>query len=88
MMRDINYDFILTGCHPFYTIACCYFPSVYACSSTRSLRRYICNHPALLTDLLAVEYDEHDNMLNPAQIAVIIRHMGMPVEAKAEVRKR
>lgn len=80
-MRDINYDFILEGCHPFSTIAACYFPSAYISSSSRSLRRYIRSHGALLADMLAVEYDEHDNILTPAQIAALIRHLGVPSEA-------
>ena len=83
-MKNNNFDYILVGCHMFSAIAACYFPSLYINSSNRSLRQYIRKHPALLADLLMVEYDEHDNMLSPAQIAVIIRHMGMPGEANRE----
>lgn len=88
MMRDINYDFILTGCHPFSTIAACYFPSVYISSSSRSLRRYIRSHQALLTDMLAAEYDEQDKTLTPTQIAIIVEHMGMPGRVGMDVRAK
>jgi hypothetical protein len=80
-MKQINFDWMFTGCHPFFAVAVSYFPSAYSCSSSRSLRRYIRSHPALLADMLAVEYDEHDSILTPAQIAVLIRHLGVPSEA-------
>ena len=80
-MKSNKYDFILEGCHSFTTIAACYFPSLYKSSSSRSLRRYISGHAALLADLLVAEYDEHDIILNPVQISIIISHMGMPGEA-------
>ena len=80
-MKKNNFEYILVGCHSFSSVAACYFPSAYTNSSNRSLRQYIHKHPALLADLLIVEYGEHDKMLSPLQIATIIRHMGMPGEA-------
>lgn len=81
-MKDLNYDCILVGCHPFSIVASAYFCSAYSGSSTRSMRNYIRKHPAFLEDMLEAGYSEHDNMLTPMQITVIIRYMGMPGEAK------
>lgn len=81
-MKKQNYDWMLTGCHPFSNVAMAYFFSVYVSSSVRSMRAYINKHPALLSELSAADYVEHDNVLTPLQIAILIRHMGMPGEAR------
>lgn len=87
MYKDKKFDFMLNGCHPFSEISKAYFPSNHTSSSTRSMHRYIQHCPALLADLQEVDYDDDTHMLTPAQIRIIIHHMGMPAAARAEVEK-
>ncbi len=86
-MKDLNFDCLLTGCHPFSAVSSAYFCSAYSGSCTRSMRTYIRKHPVLLADLLAAGYDAHDGMLTPMQISVIVNYMGMPGEAKKNRRQ-
>ena len=81
-MKTLNYDWMLTGCHPFSDIAMAYFSSDYVSSSVRAMRVYIRRHPDFFTELSDADFHKHDNVLTPLQIAIIVLHMGMPGEAR------
>lgn len=86
-MKIESYDWLLQGCHPLSKVAQAYYPCELNSSSIRSFRKHVKAIPALYADLQAVEYTDTLLFLTPLQIAVIIRHLGFPDQAKRSIGK-
>lgn len=87
-MKEKNYDWMLSGCHPVSEVAQAYLQSDYNSSAARALRRRIKDFPKLHAELLEAEYTESSPILTPIQIAILIRHWGEPGIARKELTKK
>lgn len=81
-MKPLNFDWMLTGCHPLSEVASAYFPEVRTDSASRLLRKQVVFYPALYADLCEAGYTEHTTMLTPLHIAALIRIWGLPGMAR------
>jgi len=86
-MKTQKYDWMLIGCHSVAEIASVYFRSDYSSSNARSLKRLIKCRADFYAEMLEAEYNEHDSILTPMQIAIIIRHMGLPDGKTSELNR-
>lgn len=86
-MKERNFDWMFQGCHPLSEVAQAYYPCEHNSSSIRSFRKHVKELPKLYADLLEAGYTDKTTMLTPLQIAVIIRGLGAPDQAKEEVEK-
>ena len=87
-MKERNFDWLLQGCHPLSEVAQAYYPCEYNSSSIRSFRKHSQGIPQLYADLLEAEYTDKVTTLTPLQIAIVIRHLGVPNQAKEELEKQ
>lgn len=86
-MKEQDYNWLLEGCHTISVVARAYAPSEHSISSTRSFRRTLKRYPMLYSELLNVEYTDSTSVMTPFQISIIVRHWGLPAQARTEVEK-
>lgn len=87
-MTPLNFEWMLTGCYAVSTIAMAYFPNYSnASSATRAFRNGIQRNELLFGELAETGYTRQEILLSPHQIAIIIKHWGMPNTAKKLVEK-
>ncbi|WP_044269258.1 DUF4248 domain-containing protein [Bacteroides timonensis] len=83
-MKDKKFDWLLQGCHALSEVAQAYYPCVHNSSSIRSFRKRVKEIPKMYAELLDAEYTDKTTVLTPLQIAVVIRHLGLPNQAREE----
>jgi len=84
-MKRESFDWLLQGCHPLSKVAQAYYPCVHNSSSIRSFRQHVKEIGDMYKELLEVGYNNQLIILTPLQIAVLIRHLGLPDQARLEV---
>lgn len=88
-MKEINYDWLLDGCHPRSAVAVAYFGNyLHACSAVKAFLRTLRKNIALLSELEAAEFSlAKTSVLTPRQIAILVEHWGMPAKARDTVNR-
>lgn len=82
----MNFDWLLQGCHPLSKVAQAYYPCDHNSSSIRAFRKNVHGIPKFYADLLEAEYSDKVTVLTPLQIAMVIRHLGMPNQPREELK--
>lgn len=86
-MKEVNFDWLLQGCHPLSEVAQAYFPCMHNSSAVRSFRKHVKEIADLYAGLLEVGYTDQITTLTPLQIAVLIRYLGLPNQARREMEQ-
>ena len=86
-MKPLNFDWMLTGCHPLSEVASAYFPSIRTDSAARTFRKQLLLYPQLYNELCTAGYTVHTTILTPIHIAGLIRTWGLPGMARGEADK-
>lgn len=87
IMQEQDYGWLLEGCHTISVVARAYAPSEHSISSTRSFRRTLKRYSRLYSELLDAEYTDSTSVMTPLQISILVRHWGLPVQARIEAGK-
>ena len=78
-MKDLNFDWLLSGSCLLSDVAMAYFTTcVYPRSAGRQMREQIERYPDLHAELLEAGYKRSNTLLTPRQICIVIQHWGMP----------
>jgi hypothetical protein len=59
-------------------LAILYSPNITPSSAWRKMRRWIVQNQNLTNALATLSYDGHSRSFTPAQVAVIVQHLGHP----------
>ena len=78
-MKNQNFDWLLVGCHHITEVSVAYYPNyAHNCSAVKALRRTITEHARLLAELTEAGYTSKALHFSPQQLAIIVRHWGLP----------
>ena len=78
-MKQQDFKWMLSGCHPLSDVAMAYFSDyTYVFSAVRTFRKKLRDIPGLWQELQEAGYVHKTIVLTPRQITIIIRYWGMP----------